>query len=59
MSECVENSQPSSPENKGEQTHSADGDGESSAPAPISSAQMESIFHRWYYVDADFEHIFP
>ena len=59
MSECVENSQPSSPENKGEQTHSADGDGESSAPAPISSAQMESIFHRWYYVDADFEHNFP
>jgi hypothetical protein len=59
MSDCVENSQPSSPENKGEQTHSADGDGESSAPAPISSAQMESIFHRWYYVDADFEHNFP
>jgi hypothetical protein len=59
MSDRVADSQPSSPEENGEQTHSADGEGESSTPAPISSAQMENIFHRWYYVDAEFEHSFP
>ena len=53
----VDDSQPSSPENNGELSHHVDSVGEASVI--ISSAQMEHIFHRWYYIEEDFEHDFP
>jgi hypothetical protein len=53
----VDDSQPSSPENTGELSHHVESVGE--APEIISSAQMEHIIHKWYYVKEDFEHDFP
>jgi hypothetical protein len=53
----VDDSQPSSPENNGELSHHVESVGE--APEIISSAQMEHIIHKWYYVKEDFEHDFP
>ncbi len=53
----VDDSQPSSPENNEELSHHVESVGEASVI--ISSAQMEHIFHSWYYIKEDFEHAFP
>ena len=58
IADVVPNSHESSPRNNGDEANSVHGGGESSDHV-ISSARMQNIIHRWYYVPESFKHDFP
>ncbi len=58
IADKVPNSDESSPRNNGDEANSVHGGGESLNHV-ISSALMQNIIHRWYYVPESFMHDFP